>query len=70
MANLINESMSTAHLQELHSPSKYIYLNKEPLLLDNSTPFQSFPDLLFNVNTGNDMNVDLYVNDFISLCLY
>ena len=69
MADLMNKAMKTNRLSCLSNSSRYVDLHDEPILLDKSISFVNPPTLLFNIPTHYDKYTDLYVNDFISICL-
>ena len=69
MADVINEVMKTNHLLCLSNTLRYINLHDKLTVLDNSIPFTDPSALLYQIPTLNDKYTDLYVNDFISVCL-
>jgi len=69
MADVINKVMTTNRLSCLLKTSRYIDLHDKPCILDESIPFTNPPKLLFKIPTPNDKYTDLYVDNFISVCL-
>jgi len=69
MANLINKTFSTNRLQALYNTSQYIKYYKPLILLPPKTPFAKANNLLFDIPIMKDRFINLYVDNFISICL-
>ena len=69
MVDLINESLNIGRLSALYSTSKYIKYHEALQLLPDSIPFTAASDLLFLIATYKDRFVDLYIDNFINVCL-
>ena len=67
--DIMNEALHFNRMQALHQTSPCIDLHDPPEILDLSIPFAAAPPLLFNIPTHNDRMVDLYVDDYINVCL-
>ena len=69
IADVINKAFNSNYLQALHSPSNYLWYHDTPSILPSSLPFARANELLFNILIMNNKFIDLYVDDFISICL-
>ena len=69
MADIMNEALYTNWLQALHSPSPYLEFYKKQIILPSDIPFAPSTPLLFEINTKKDRFVDLYIDDYVNICL-
>ena len=75
LAKLIADDMikvlRTSMLQELHSPSPYLFLclYQDPIMLDNIMSMTPAEKIIFNILNCNDRFADLYVDNFIRMFL-
>ena len=69
IANIMNKALYSNRLQALYQSSPYSEYYEEPEILHSNIPFKPAHPFLFDILLYNDRTVDLYVDDYISICL-
>ena len=65
----MNKELNTNYLSTLCKTSNYISFYDPPILFDSHIPFSKADELLFDIPTMNDKLINLYINNFIGVCL-
>ena len=69
MVDIMNKALYTNHLQLLYDTSRYITLHNSLDILPPDKLFSSASKLLFDIPTIKDRMINLYIDNFIEICL-
>ena len=70
MVDLMNKVLNTNYLQALSNTSNYINHYKEPQIFLESILFTPTLKLIFDLDTGQDNFINLYIDNYINLYLH
>jgi len=70
MADIMNEAINIRRLSGLSETSSYIDYHNLPSILPDDIPFATTSTFLFLIPIYNRAKVDLYVEDYINICLH
>jgi len=69
IVDVMNEALYSNRLKVLHNLSPYLEYYEDPEILPDDLPFTEASLLLFDIPLYNDCIVNLYINNYISICL-